>query len=276
MLKKKYNLSISVVLYNTNVYEIESVIATIEKVSLKVKLYFVDNSSHRNLEQHIKQNNGIEYIFAGRNLGYGAGHNMAIDKARSLSEFHLILNADVSFESALLERIYLYMKKRPDIGLVAPKVFNPDGSIQYSVKLLPTPTNLIVRRFIPIKTLKRKLDYKYEFHFFNFNRSIEIPYAMGCFLFINTKVFDVVKGFDERFFMYPEDIDLTRRIYKHYRTIYNPDFTITHKHGRGSYKSYRLLYYHVTSMIKYFNKWGWFLDKERKSINKKILKQFND
>ena len=167
------------------------------------------------------------------------------------------------------------MSINADVGLLAPKIFNPDGTIQYSVKLLPSPANLIVRRFVPINALKKRLDFNYEFHFFNFDKIIEIPYAMGCFLFINTKAFKKVTGFDERFFMYPEDIDLTRRIHEHYKTIFYPKVTITHKHGRGSYSNKKLLYYHVTSMIKYFNKWGWVFDKRRREVNKKILSQFN-
>jgi hypothetical protein len=163
-----------------------------------------------------------------------------------------------------------------DVGLLGPKIFNPDGTVQYSAKLLPTPANLIVRRFIPSESLKEKMNHNYEFHFFDFNRIIQVPYLMGCFMFINTKVFKNVKGFDEQFFMYPEDIDLTRRIHENFKTIYYPEVTIVHQHGRGSYKNRKLLYYHVTSMIKYFNKWGWFFDKERKVINEKILRQFKD
>ncbi|WP_158975118.1 glycosyltransferase [Cellulophaga sp. L1A9] len=271
----EYNLTISVVLFNTDLEEINNVIRTVLASKLKVKLFFVDNSPNRSLENHIRQNESLEYIYSNQNVGFGAGHNLAISKTKDISEFHLVLNADVTFEASILEECYNYMKVNQNTGLLAPKILNPDGTIQYSVKLLPSPLNLIIRRFIPIKSLKKKMDYNYEFHFFDFNEVIEIPYAMGCFLFINTKIFEMVNGFDERFFMYPEDIDLTRRIAEHSKAIFYPKVTIIHKHGRGSYKNRKLLYYHITSMIKYFNKWGWIFDKGRKAINKKTLSQFD-
>lgn len=271
-----YNLTISVVLFNTDIYEIKNVEEIVLASKLKTKLFFIDNSPNRNLERHINGSNQIEYIHTGKNLGFGSGHNVAINITKDISEYHLVLNADVNFETSILEEIYVYMNKHQEIGLVAPKIYNPDGTIQYSAKLLPSPANLIVRRFIPIKFIQEKMDNRYELKFFNFDRIIEVSYVMGCFMFINTKVFQKISGFDERFFMYPEDIDLTRRIQQHYMTIYYPEVSIVHKHGRGSYTNSKLLYYHITSMIKYFNKWGWFFDKKRNQMNKKTLAQFKN
>jgi GT2 family glycosyltransferase len=73
--------------------------------------------------------------------------------------------------------------------------------------------------------------------------------------------------------MYPEDIDLTRRIHQYYKTMFYPYVSIIHEHGQGSYKSLKLLWIHISNMVKYFNKWGWFFDVDRKRINKKVLSQ---
>jgi GT2 family glycosyltransferase len=270
----KYNLAISIVLYKTDMAEIINVIQEVQNTDLKYKIFLVDNSPTNAIKANIPLSDKVEYIHTGENLGFGAGHNIAINRTKGIAEYHLVLNADVIFKAEILNTIYNYMVQNNQIGLLAPKIYNLDDTIQYSAKLLPTPMNLIVRRFLPIKFIQNKLDYNYELKFFNFDKIIEVPYVMGCFMFINTNVFDVVNGFDERFFMYPEDIDLTRRIYKKYKTIYYPLVSIKHKHGKGSYKSNKLLYYHVTSMIKYFNKWGWIFDKERRLINKNILSQF--
>ncbi len=270
----QYNLSVSIVLFNTDLDEIRNVIDTLLLSKLNLKIYLVDNSPTDGIKGSIPLNEKIEYIHTGNNLGFGSGHNIAMNKAITNSEFHLVLNADVDFNIGILDKIYNYMLEHPEIGLLAPKIFNPDGTIQYSAKLLPTPANLIVRRFIPIKALQNKLDNRYELRFLNFDHPFEVPYVMGCFMFINCKVLQKVGGFDERFFMYPEDIDLTRRIHKVAKTVYYPDVTITHSHGKGSYKSSRLLYYHITSMIKYFNKWGWVFDKDRRAVNRKIRAQF--
>jgi GT2 family glycosyltransferase len=270
-----HKLTVSIVLYETDFNEIQNVLNILKASKLKPEIFLVDNSPIDRLKNNIELT-GVNYIHRGKNVGFGAGHNVAIEKIKEISEYHLVLNADVDFHPSILEEIYDYMNVNQELGLLAPKIYNLDGSIQYSAKLLPTPLNLIVRRFIPIQKLIDKLNNRYEFRFFSFDRIIDVPYVMGCFMFINCKVFKNVSGFDERFFMYPEDIDLTRRIHKHARTIYYPNVSIVHSHGKGSYKNRKLLYYHVTSMIKYFNKWGWIFDRERKEINSRIMKQFKE
>lgn len=77
--------------------------------------------------------------------------------------------------------------------------------------------------------------------------------------------------FDERFFMYPEDIDLTRRMHELFPTIYWPDVSVVHAHRASSYHSVKMLRIHAINMIRYFNKWGWFHDPSRKRFNTKIL-----
>lgn len=73
--------------------------------------------------------------------------------------------------------------------------------------------------------------------------------------------------------MYFEDFDLIRRIQKVSKTIYYPEVTIVHNHAKESYKSKKMLKIHIQSAIKYFNKWGWVFDKERRLWNKQILKE---
>jgi GT2 family glycosyltransferase len=270
----KYDITVSVVLFNNAFSEIENLIEIFQRSKLGIKVVFIDNSPLPGLHAVVPQNGTFEYIFTGRNLGFGAGHNIAINKYKSITKFHLVMNADVDFEPSILEEMTDYLVKNDEIGMIGPKVLNPDGSIQYSAKLLPTPANLIIRRFLPFRSLKEKMDDLYELKFFEFNRTIEAPFLLGCFLLINTKVFNLVTGFDERFFMYMEDVDLTRRIGQHFKTIYYPNVSIYHEHGRESYKSRKLLKYHIVSTVNYFNKWGWIFDRQRKATNKSILAQF--
>lgn len=269
-----YNLTVSIVLYKSKTAEVIKVVETLLMSPLHLTIFLVDNSPTQGLKEKLCVFPNVEYIYTGKNLGFGAGHNIAINRSKNLSEFHLILNSDVVFEANILNEIYTFMKEHPEVGLLAPKVYNADGTIQFSAKLLPSPANLIVRRFIPIKAIKERMDKRYEFKFFTFDSIIEAPFLMGCFLFINTKVLDEISGFDERFFMYTEDIDLTRRIQENYKTIYYPFVSICHAHGRGSYRNPKLLLYHIGAAFKYFNKWGWFFDKKRKVINARTLEQF--
>ena len=93
------------------------------------------------------------------------------------------------------------------------------------------------------------------------------------FVNFRTSCFKKVGLFDERFFMYPEDIDITRRMHKYYRTMFWPDVTVVHAHRAASYKSKKMLKIHMWNMIKYFTKWGWIFDKERRDWNKQLLEE---
>jgi GT2 family glycosyltransferase len=90
-------------------------------------------------------------------------------------------------------------------------------------------------------------------------------------MFLRAGALKEIGLFDESFFMYPEDIDLTRRMHARYRTVFYPEVQVIHEHAKGSYLNKKLLYIHMVNMIKYFNKWGWFFDRERQKVNKEIL-----
>lgn len=94
---------------------------------------------------------------------------------------------------------------------------------------------------------------------------------MGCFMFMRMSALEKVGFFDESIFLYTEDIDLTRRMHKHYQTIFFPEVTIVHNHKQSSYKNKRVMLLHIKSAITYFNKWGWFFDKERRTWNRLVL-----
>jgi GT2 family glycosyltransferase len=92
-------------------------------------------------------------------------------------------------------------------------------------------------------------------------------------MFFRVLVLREVGGFDERFFMYLEDYDLTRRVHKVARTVLYPEVSVFHGFKKESYSNLQTLKYHIRSAIKYFNKWGWFIDREREMFNKKVIKE---
>ena len=77
--------------------------------------------------------------------------------------------------------------------------------------------------------------------------------------------------FDDNYFMYCEDFDLIRRLHRVSKTMFYPNVTIIHDHAKESYKNRKMLFTHIKSAIRYFNKFGWFFDKERKEMNQRIL-----
>jgi GT2 family glycosyltransferase len=156
-----------------------------------------------------------------------------------------------------------------------PRVLYPDGRLQYLCKLLPTPKTLIVRRFLAsLKSTLQRENFRYELQSSGYDKILDVPFLSGCFMFLRTEALRKVGLFDERFFLYTEDADLTRRIHRHYRTVFFPEATIYHHHARGSYKTPWLLWCNILSAIRYFNKWGWVRDAERDRFNRKTLLQF--
>ncbi|MFT3751971.1 MAG: glycosyltransferase [Paludibacter sp.] len=164
------------------------------------------------------------------------------------------------------------MNNNSEIGQLMPKVHYPNGKIQYLCKLIPTPFDLIFRRFFPTEWTKKRME-RFELKASGYNKIMDVPYLSGCFMFLRTAALREVGLFDERFFMYPEDIDLTRRIHQKYRTVFYPDVSIIHHHAQESYTNLKMLWIHIVNLIRYFNKWGWFFDKERRNVNKETLKQ---
>ena len=257
----------SIVTFHTKHKDLKRLIECVMSYPID-KLYIVDNSSNDELREFVKDNTRIHYIHS-LNLGYGSGHNVAISK--SIDEgasYHVVLNPDIYWDGDVIGSLKDYMESNPDCGLVMPKITYPNGDTQFLCKLLPTPMDLIGRRFIPVKKYQSKHDYNYELHWTGYDKVMEVPSLSGCFMFMRCSTLKETGGFDERYFMYAEDLDLCRRIGEKSKTMFYPHVSVVHEYEKGSYKNKKLLKYHIKSVIKYFNKWGWFFDKKRKEKNK--------
>ena len=262
-----FDLTASIVLYKNDKVELKKAIDSFLDSSLHIKLYLIDNSPSNAL-QNISDDERVEYVFNNANVGFGAAHNIALRKAVLESNYHLILNPDISFPSMTLEGIKNFMDTDDSIGLVLPKVLYPDGSLQRLCRLLPTPTDLFFRRFL--KPFTKNVDYYYEMQFADYNTTFEAPFLSGCFMFLRTKILKEIGFFDDNIFLYFEDLDLSRRINQRFKTLYYPEVFVYHKYERGAHKSFRLLMRSIKSFFYYFNKWGW-IDRERRKVNSRIV-----
>ena len=270
-------LSASIVLYQTDLTPLKKVIDSYFACkSEDLQLFLVDNSPTDVLKSvaTMYPDKEIHYIFNNENMGYGKAHNIAIKKSMEQGlSYHIVLNPDIVIQEGALEKLTFYMNEHPEVGNIMPKIIYPNGQLQYLCKLLPSPIDLIFRRFIPFKKWRDKINQKYELHSFRYDKKINIPNLSGCFMFLRTEALEKVGLFDENIFMYLEDIDLNRRIHRAYKTIFFPEAVVVHEYQKASYKNIKLLKAHIKSAIYYFNKYGWFFDKERKKINQKTLKQ---
>jgi len=264
-------LTVSLVLYQNNKSKIRRLLQSLEKSEIEYLLYVYDNSPTKNLES-LFGGDQIIYHHDPRNVGFGRGHNYAFSKICKKAKYHLIVNPDIYFDNNVLKDMIYVMEQENDIGILAPKVLFPDGKLQRTARLLPRPIDFFVRRFCPFKRVIERINSRYEIHSYDYKCPIEVPFISGCFMLVRSDLFRELQGFDERFFMYTEDIDLTRRMMKRARTVLNPSVYVYHEYERGSHKNFRLLVIFLKSAILYFNKWGWFFDKDRANINNSVLK----
>lgn len=230
-------------------------------------LYVVDNSAEP-LKHQLFSHFRVKYFFAGENLGFGKAHNRAIEFMVGDSDVHLLLNPDVVFRPHVLPELVAFLDAYPQVGALMPKIVYPDGSLQNLCKLLPTPIDLIFRRFISSERIKAIVNRRYEMHGLPQDVPSCVPTLSGCFLLVRSKLLRKLGGFDERFFMYMEDVDLVRRIGDEAMTVYFPKVEVVHDYAKGSYRNRKLLAYHLRSAFLYFSKWGWFFDRVRWSRNR--------
>ncbi len=269
-------LNASIVLYHNAHDEVLKTIKSFLDTSLQGKLFLIDNSSTDTLKTLANEDERIEYIFNDANFGYGTAHNIAL--RRSIEEgvlYHLVLNPDVLIHNGTLESLVFYMQTHPHCANIMPQVLYPDGRIQHLCKRLPTPMDLFLRRFIPIKAWRKLHASAYELHYTRYDTVMNVPSLSGCFMLLRVEALRDVGLFDERFFMYMEDVDLNRRLHVKYETLFYPYVTITHAYAKESYKNKKLLGFHLRSAWCYFNKWGWFCDGQRREINATIRDRFD-
>jgi GT2 family glycosyltransferase len=269
---RNYDITGSIVLYQNSRELVEAAIGSFLKCTLRKKLYLVDNSPTDNLRNLANFSTEIEYIKNAENVGFGTAHNVALSKALNESLYHLVLNPDVYFGEGVLEGLFKYMQANPDVANVMPKILYPDGSVQLLCKLLPSPMHLIARRFLPWLPGAESHDKEYMMVETGYDKEMNVPCLSGCFMFLRTDAIKEVGMFDEKIFLYLEDVDLSRRLHERFRTMFFPGVTAYHHFAKGSYKNFRLMLYNIQSAVIYFNKFGWIFDRGRRKLNQ-IAKQ---
>mgnify|MGYP002624450982 CR=1 FL=1 len=277
-------LTSSVVLFNTPRMQISRLFKSVFDSKCVETFYIIDNSPNDKWRILEKEYAGaakaagtkIRYIH-NENLGYGASHNLAMQEAiEAGAKYHVVLNPDVYFDSTVLSELARFMDANEDAAYVLPRVEYPNGELQYLCKLLPTPADLIFRRFLP-KSWGVKRNDRYCLKMSGYDKVFNPPCLSGCFMFMRLATLqenDIF--FDDGYFMYCEDFDLIRRLHRVARTLYYPGVTIVHDHARESYKSRKMLWAHIKSAVRYFNKWGWVFDKERREMNRRILREIGE
>jgi GT2 family glycosyltransferase len=265
-------ITASVVLYNTPETQLSRLLDCISNSSIAIETFLVDNSPQPRFHSFMRRPR-VVYIPAESNRGYGAGHNLAMRQVLDKAAFHFVLNPDIYFTREELEKMVWFMEENLSVGHLMPKIVYPDGGLQHLCKLIPTPADLFLRRFAfgPLKKVARHRTERYELRQTNYDKVMDVPSLSGCFMLFRIAALHSIGLFDERFFMYLEDVDISRRMHTYFRTVFYPGAIVSHDHARESYKSREALWVHMRNSIRYFNKWGWIHDPLRSRINRETL-----
>ncbi|WP_334044698.1 glycosyltransferase [Burkholderia ambifaria] len=271
-----YLLSISVVAYRPDPVLLDRTLSTLLDSLLALrdapqaldcerlaKFYLVDNGGSEIPQAWLErlEQVGIDFeVLRGHgNVGYGRGHNLAIE--RSDSVFHLVLNPDVLCQRDTLTAASELMAAYPEIGLVVPEVRGEDGSIQYLCRRYPKVLDLLLRGFAP-QSIRRLFKGRLE----RYEMREECGTAedvwgpaivSGCFMFFRSSVLRKLAGFDPRYFLYFEDYDLSLRTAEVARIVYSPRVRIVHFGGGAARKGWLHIRLFVVSAIQFYNRFGW-------------------
>lgn len=232
---------------------IEECISTIlnNTTGLNFSLFVVDNGSTDNTVEIIREKfPKVKVIQNDENLGFGHGHNKVLRLIDS--DYHVVINPDITMDMDAISPLCEYLEENAEVAMITPKILNSDKSQQYVPKYCPTIRYVIVSKFWPFKYLRKEYTRENE----NLTGPTEIEFCTGCFFVVRTKAFRELEGFDQRFFMYCEDADLSKRIRIFSKIIFYPDVYVMHKWKRENTGNIKGVFRFMSSLCKYFIKWG--------------------
>ncbi|QLB63261.1 glycosyltransferase family 2 protein [Paraburkholderia caribensis] len=265
-------LSISIVVYRP---DLALLLSTLESVatacrtlrvarpSFALRLTIIDNGGLPDIETSLDtlRANGIncEILSGHGNIGYGCGHNLAIEN--SPYSFHLVLNPDIELDARALASAVDFLDAHPEAGLLTPRIGDDAGQLQFLCRRYPTLVDLFVRGFLPARA-RRLFDRRlarYEMRDLINERDTvwDPPIVSGCFMVFRTTVLKTLAGFDSRYFLYFEDYDLSLRAHEVTRVVYAPVVRVLHHGGGAARKGSAHIRMFVSSAFKFFNRFGW-------------------
>ncbi|MDL2252491.1 glycosyltransferase [Ruminococcaceae bacterium OttesenSCG-928-I18] len=221
-----------------------------------LQIYLVDNASPDRALEKLKAAGlppEVKVLAQRENGGFGAGHNAVLPLLDS--RYHAVINPDILLQGAAISQMAAWMDDHPDVALTIPKLVYPDGRPQWIAKRRPAVLPLLSRQ-LGWKALK-----PYEDHYLmrdeDLTKPIDVEFCSGSFFVIRTEVFREIGGFDEGYFMYVEDADITQKALQKGRAVYLPGVVVTHAWHRDAHRKPRQFFWQLKSMLRYFRKWGW-------------------
>jgi GT2 family glycosyltransferase len=201
-------------------------------LTLNLKTEAVPDLRHLQFPVHVVRNT--------RPLGFGGNHNQAF--ARAKGAYFCVLNPDIRLDANPFPSLVQALAA-PHVGVAAPLVVGVDGTQEDSARRFPTPL-AIVRRLL---TGKHAAVYVAK------GAAYQPDWVGGMFMLLPQSVFRQLRGFDERYFLYYEDVDLCGRLrLQGWSTVLSPVARVTHDAQHSSHRSLRYMRWHLSSMLRFF------------------------
>lgn len=236
---------LSVIIVNYNVKELlENCINSILAASTKIKteIIVVDNNSFDGSAEYLQNKfshlQNFKIISNKINLGFSKANNQGVKIASG--KYVLILNPDTLLKEDTLEKTIGFYEKQNNAGAVTCKLILPNGKLDLACRRsFPTPSVAVFRILGLSKVFPKSRTFgKYNLTYLNENSTYEVDAIVGAFMLIKKEIYDSVKGFDEEYFMYGEDLDLCYRLKKAgYKNYYFHETSIIHYKGESTKKS---------------------------------------
>jgi N-acetylglucosaminyl-diphospho-decaprenol L-rhamnosyltransferase len=249
-------ISIITPIYDINAHLndfLSSMSSLMDKEGKKIvqEIILINNNPRKKISdkklQDAQKIDNLRIIQNKKNIGYGAACNQGIRMAQG--KYTLILNPDVKIDSNALKRMADFLEKNKDANIVSCRLHNSDGSLQHSCKRFPTLSVLIARRVsFPFAYLFKRNLSRYEMREYDHKLPRRVDWVSGALMLMRRKYF-----FDEKYFMYFEDVDLCRQVKNIY---YYPLVFAIHKSERASRRDFRLFFHHLSSMVYYLYKFS--------------------
>ena len=255
-------LLLMLVAYHPSVREVQQLQASLADLPVGVGYAVVVNDHLPGEPVERLAANADGFLTNGDNLGYGRAVNRLVAQLSPLPPYIGVLNTDLTWTTGTFERLLAWLQQHPDVNLAVPQIMDEAGTPQKLCKHNPTVLGLFSRRFLP-SCLKpawlKRYDRWYVMANQNYQEVFDAPYLSGCCMLIRSEAFRRVGGFDERYFLYLEDADLTRSLAREGRCVHLPVAGVVHGWGRGNYRNLGLMAVNLISAWHYFWKWGWAL-----------------
>jgi len=238
------------------------------KPQVSFEAIYVDNCSKDDSVNFIKNNYPqVKIITNNKICGFGENNNRGV--MASQGEYIAIINPDIVCQKDSIDVLYNYLVENPNVGIVAPQLLNPDLSIQYSVRSFMSLKMLFYRLLSKGNDLSCNTSVSdYLCKNLDFNKTQPVDWAMGAALMLSKHNYAKLGGFDQDYFLYVEDEDLSLRSWKSgMPVIYVPCAKMIHNHLRGSSKLGKKTFMHIKSMCIFFKKHGFNINSYRSTYN---------